>query len=429
MPNLDELKCMTHIHRRLRAWLASYPRESYVFVIASLVNSVGNALLWPLITIYVHNVLHRSYGEAGFVLLCQSLAMVVGQFVGGALFHRLGAKRLIVGSLILNGFAQLALIFAKAWDPYIAMMTANGLLNALTMPAVNAFVGFRWHEHRYKLFNAIYVFNNIGVAVGTTLAGVLAAFSFNLTFLFDGLTTIGFGLFFLLYLQRIGFRESDTLQLGAGMQADDSSTWALLRDYRLYLFAALGTMMISVATSTWNSGIAPFINDQGKSPATFSFLWTVNGIIILIGQPVISTLNRYVTKSLYARLISSAVFYTIGFAFMWRFHGHYGFLIVSMVICTFGEMHISPTNPALITQTTGRSAPFYLGVVGGVGNLGRIIGPPMFGNLFDFFGIAPILLIATVMSGFAAVSFVLHRALQPLRRGRSVTDQPAESSL
>ncbi|WDL96024.1 MFS transporter [Alicyclobacillus sp. ALC3] len=383
-----------------------------MFIVASLTNAIGSATLWPLIVIYVHNVLHRSYGEAGFVLFCQSLASIIGQFIGGALFHRLGAKRLIVGSLLLNGIAQLSLMIAKTWDPYIAVMVANGLLNAITMPAVNAFVGYRWKEQRYRLFNAIYVFNNIGVAVGTSLAGILAAISFNLTFLVDGLTTIGFALFFFAYLRHIGFREADSLQVDAGLQAGDAGIRALLGDYRLYLFLATGTMMLSIATSTWSSGVAPFLNQLGRPPAAFSFLWTVNGIVILVGQPIISLMNRFITKSLHARLISSGVFYTLGFAFLWLFHNNYLFLVISMVICTFGEMHVSPTSPALITQTAGRSAPFYLGLVGGIGSVGRLMGPPLFGNLFDFFGVVPILVIATGASLVSAASFFVQRLIR-----------------
>lgn len=52
--------------------LKNYPKEALFFIIASFINSMGNALMWPLTTLYVHNVLHRSYGDAGFVLLLQS---------------------------------------------------------------------------------------------------------------------------------------------------------------------------------------------------------------------------------------------------------------------------------------------------------------------------------------------------------------------
>ncbi len=408
---LQQRKGEIKIGHRLRNWILSYPKEAHILILASLINAVGNAMLWPLTTIYVHNILHRSYAEAGFVLFFQSLASVLGQILGGSLYHKFGARKLIVGSLIFAGLAQLGLIVSKAWVPYIAMMAVNGLLNAMTMPAVNAFIGFRWEKERYRLFNAVYVCNNIGVAIGTTLAGILAVLSFNLTFLLDGITTIGFGIFFYVFLGQMDLHGVNNLSIGAGLRGN-SSVWSLLRNYRLYLFLAIGTMMVSITTSAWNSGIAPFLNDEGKSPAVYSFLWTVNGIVILLGQPFISILNRFITKSLYLRLVSSALFYTIGFSFMLVIHREYFFLIVGMIISTFGEMLIAPTNPALITQTTGRQAPFYLGMVGGVGNVGRLVGPPVFGFLFDSFGITPILTTAVGMAFGAALLFTLHSGIQ-----------------
>lgn len=374
-------------------------------------NSVGSALMWPLTTIYVHNVLHRSYGEAGFVLFCQALAGVLGQFLGGALFHRLGAKRLIVGSLLLTGLSQFGLIFSKSWIPYIAMMTLVGLLNSITMPAVNAFIGFRWQKQQYRLFNAVYVSNNIGVAIGTSIAGILAAVSFNLTFFFNGFSTVAFSIFFYVFIRRMNFEQTDELSLTVPLHTGEQSIGLLLRNYRLYLFLALGTMLVSLATSAWNSGVAPFLNQEGRPVALYSFLWTVNGIVILVGQPLLALLNRFVMKTLYLRLVGSAIFYAAGFAFILVWHGAYVDFIVGMIVATLGEMSISPTSPALITQTTGRSAPFYLGVAGGFGSIGRLIGPILFGNLFDFFGLYPITLTATISTAVAAILFLIQRGL------------------
>lgn len=402
---LGRLSLKNTLHHALQ----TFPREAYLFILASLMNSVGSALMWPLTTIYVHNVLHRSYGEAGFVLFCQSLAGVAGQFLGGALFHRLGAKRLIVGSLFLTGFAQFGLIFAKAWSPYIAMMTTVGLLNSITMPAVNAFIGFRWRDQQYRLFNAIYVSNNIGVAIGTSIAGVLAAISFNLTFLFNGVSTVAFAAFFYVFIRRMNIDETSDLSLGVPLQGAEQSIRFLPGDYRLYLFISLGTMLISVSTSAWNSGVAPFLNQKGLPVTTYSLLWTVNGLVILLGQPLLALLNRFVMKTLYLRLIGSAVFYAIGFSFMLFWHGLYFDFVFGMVVATLGEMSISPTSPALITQTAGRAAPFYLGLVGGFGSAGRLIGPVLFGNLFDFFGLNPILTIAAGSTVVAAILFLVHQ--------------------
>lgn len=405
---------MNRVANSMHNWLAGYPRESYFLIGASLVNAVGNALIWPLTTIYVHNVLHRSYGEAGFVLLFQALAGILGQFLGGSLYHKVGAKRLIVGSLLLTGCAQIGLIFAKMWVVYILVMAVNGLLNSITMPAVNAFIGFRWPNQQVKLFNIVYVFNNIGVAVGTTLAGLLAVISFNLTFLFDGVSTIGFGVFFLMFLRRLGDVPEilGRMPVGGRPQLDDPGFRLLFKNYRLYLFMAIGAVFATASTSAWNSGVAPFLNQRGFSPATYSFLWTVNGLAILLGQPLTSLVNRRLTQSLYTRLTVSALLYAVGFGYMFGFHARYSDLIIGMIICTFGEMMMNPTQPALIAQTTGRSAPFYLGVVGGCTSIGRLMGPPLFGNLFDSFGVTPILASSAIGTAIAALMFAVHQSVR-----------------
>lgn len=389
----------------------TFPRDSYAFIVASLVNSTGSALMWPLTTIYVHNVLHRSYGDAGLALLFQSLATILGQVIGGSLYQRVGAKRLIVWSLVLTGISQLSLIEAKAWIPYILAMTMNGLLIAVTMPAVNAFIGFRWPAHRSRLFNAVYVSNNVGVAIGTTLAGILASISFDLTFLFNSVTTLSFAVFFSFFLRRM--KDTDLNQWAGGLTAQrELGIGTLLTSYRTYAFIGTGSMMVFLSTSAWNSGVAPFLNQQGHPPSTYSLLWTVNGVVILIGQPLLSLMIRLWMKSLPSRLVGSAVLYGVAFLLILVVGGPYFILVIGMVIATFGEMLISPTIPALITQTTGQSAPFYLGLVGGMGSVGRLIGPVLFGNLFDAKGLPPILTVALVATLCASILFGIGQRLQ-----------------
>ncbi|MDN4094917.1 MFS transporter [Brevibacillus agri] len=99
---------------------------------------------------------------------------MVGQFVGGTLFHRLGAKRLIVGALLVQGLIQLSIPLTNSWLVYIALMTGLGFTFNLSFPAIQAFIGFRWKEQRRELFNIVYVANNLGMAIGTSLAGVIA---------------------------------------------------------------------------------------------------------------------------------------------------------------------------------------------------------------------------------------------------------------
>lgn len=184
-------------------FLQSYPNEVKIFLAASLINSAGGSLMWPLTTMYVFDELGRSMADAGLVVMIQAFGGIIGQLLGGALYHRVGVKRLIVGSLGLCSLGLFALPFISSfWVLYMIMMGFIGLCNAVSMPAIQAFVGFRFADRRGELFNVIYVANNIGVALGTALSGFLADVSYHLTFILNGATSAVFALFFLNYLSQ-----------------------------------------------------------------------------------------------------------------------------------------------------------------------------------------------------------------------------------
>ena len=62
-------------------------RLSSVLIYSLLLNS-GAALMWPLITVYMHNNLHESLTVAGIVMFIMSCFMVLGNYLGGIFFDR-----------------------------------------------------------------------------------------------------------------------------------------------------------------------------------------------------------------------------------------------------------------------------------------------------------------------------------------------------
>jgi MFS family permease len=385
-----------------------YPRESWYFVAASFMNALGNSFMWPLTTLYVHHAFGRTFGEAGLVLFCQSTASIIGQFTGGVLYDRFGAKRLIVGSLFLGSVAQISLIGITGWSLYLMMMIVIGFLNALTMPAIQAFIGFRWKERRRELYNLIYVGNNIGLAIGASVAGLLASvFSFSLNFLANGITTLLFAGFFFLFVKQEPSEQRSALRQ---KQEIPDSTWKLLLNVKLYLYMALGSMLLWFSTSVWNAGIAPYLDERGLGMTAYSVLWTVNGIIIFAGQPVLGVIKRFIAKTLPSQIIASAVCYASGFALI-AVSQRYGMIVIGMVITTFGEMLIAPAIPAFISEKAGRHAAYYLGIVGAISTFGRIMGPYILGTLYDHEGILPVLLIATLGPLASVLLYAVHASL------------------
>ncbi|MFD2613086.1 MFS transporter [Paenibacillus gansuensis] len=402
------------------SFVSKYPKEAWPFMAASLINSLGSAFMWPVITIYVHEVLNRSYGDAGFALLCFSSAMMIGQFAVSALYQRLGIKILLIGGLLLQGLAQIALVADTGWALFLVLMTMNGFFSGLSMPAIQAFVGLRWKKTSGGIFNFIYVGNNIGIAVGTALAGVTATFfSFGANFAMSGLTTLLFAFYMWLTIGKMKVAEQKEMTLGGKKNAGTVNSRKLLLNYRLYLFMSVGSLLIWFSNSVWNTGIAPYLNEQGDNGLTsYGLLWTINGIIIFAGQPILSFFKSRVLQTLTSQMTVSAFCYGAGYTVMLIAPSYHAF-IIGMIIATFGEMLIAPTMPAFITEHAGGYAPFYLGIAGAISAAGRIVGPYVLGNVYDWGGLHQVLLISIAGTAAAAISFMAHSSLHQGWRERN----------
>lgn len=94
------------------------PKSVWWLVIGMALNITGASFLWPLNTIYMNEVLHKSLTMAGIVLMINSAGMVVGNLLGGTLFDKLGGYR----TILIGTFTCLAsttlLNFFHGWPWY-----------------------------------------------------------------------------------------------------------------------------------------------------------------------------------------------------------------------------------------------------------------------------------------------------------------------
>ncbi|WP_340005476.1 MFS transporter [Paenibacillus sp. FSL K6-0276] len=399
-------------------FLQNYPKEVKIFLIASLINATGSALMWPLVTMYVFDELGRSMSDAGLVILIQSVGGIVGQLLGGSLYHKVGVNRLIVGSLAMNALALFTLPAASNnWMLFMVAMGLVGLFNSLSLPAIQAFIGFRFTKQRGELFNVIYVANNIGVALGTALSGFLADISYMLSFVMNGVTSAVFAGFFFVYLKKIGGGPSHEVVEQQKTGPEKQSTWKLMGHTRIYLYMGIASMFLLLGNSIWNTGVSPFIISEGWPKKTYGFLWTLNGILIFAAQPLVTVIKRWFASTSTAQMTASALFYLGGYAILLWMPTYSG-LVLGMVLATLGEMLISPAMPSFISDHAGRSAPFYLGLSGGMGAVGRVIGPYLMGRLYDSGGLAPTAWLACAMAVLSVGFFIIHAYGN--RRGHSL---------
>ena len=171
------------------------PRALWLLIIGMAVNVTGSSFLWPLNTIYIHDHLGKSLSVAGIVLMLNAGASVIGNLFGGSLFDKIGGYKSVLLGISITLTALVGLTFWHGWPEYIVFQIFIGFGTGVIFPSMFAMAGSVWKEGGRKAFNAIYVAQNLGVAVGAALGGIVANYSFDLIFLAN---TIMFIIFLLI---------------------------------------------------------------------------------------------------------------------------------------------------------------------------------------------------------------------------------------
>lgn len=159
------------------------PKAIWLLVIATTINVTGGSFLWPLNTIYMHNELGQSLAFAGFILMLNQGAAVIGNLIGGMLFDRYSAYKSILYATLIALIAAIILSFNHSIIPYSILLVIIGFGNGMTWPIMFAMAGSLWPDGGRKAFNAVYVAQNLGVALGATIGGYVASISFDYIFI------------------------------------------------------------------------------------------------------------------------------------------------------------------------------------------------------------------------------------------------------
>lgn len=356
------------------------PKEIWWLVIGMAINITGASFLWPLNTIYMNEELDKSLSTAGLVLMVNSFGMIVGNLLGGTLFDKLGGYRTIMLGTIVSLCATILLNFFHGWPWYAIWLIMLGFGGGMIIPAIYAMAGAVWPQGGRQTFNAIYLAQNIGVALGAALGGFVAELSFNYIFMANLAMYVIF--FFIALFQfnmdyQATVKHQETLENVAHIQNKKHFTALILL---CVMFA-----LCWIAYVQWQTTIASFTQSIGISMSQYSLLWTVNGVLILVGQPLILPIIHLIKGQLKKQLYFGLVVFILSF-FVTSFATSFSIFVVGMVIMTFAEMFVWPAVPTIANSLApkGREG-VYQGIVNSASTVGKAFGPLVGGILVDVF--------------------------------------------
>jgi MFS family permease len=364
------------------------PRALWLLIIGMAVNVTGNSFLWPLNTIYIHDHLGKSLSVAGIVLMLNSGASVVGNLFGGNLFDKIGGYKSILLGIFITLAALIGLSIWHGWPEYIFFLTIIGFGSGIIFPAMYAMAGSVWKEGGRKSFNALYVSQNLGVAVGSALGGIVADYSFQLIFIAN---TLLYAVF--LGIAVFGYKGIKTGSSIKTNSIKDPVIHKNRKNLQALFILCSGYLLCWVAYVQWSTTIASYTQKIHISLSQYSLLWTINGALIVLAQPVLNVLLKRFATSLKAQMLIGIGIFILSFLVAAKSHAFNG-LFVGMIILTIGEMFIWPAVPTVAFHLApkGREG-FYQGIVNSTATGGRMVGPLLGGMLVDLYNMSTLFLI------------------------------------
>lgn len=337
--------------------------------LASLLNNTGAAFLWPLTTMYMHNYLHQTLTTAGMVMLFMSIAMMAGNYVGGWLFDHWSQYRTALIGVGLSTLAIFLLIFIHGWPWFALLMMLNSFGDGINATIVNSYGSLiTQHTSRY-VFNYIYMAFNIGVVIGTLLVGVLLPISVVLVF---AVATF----FYLLLTILVILTFNVKVKLPKRSVTRDRQRERSPQHHRLIILIwliLLNLVTIHLSYSLWESVMAVHMTNMGIPFYAYSMLWTLNGVLIIIGQPLVNKLSPYVRLS--SQIIVGILIFASSFLLLVFARSLLAFTL-DFVVLTIGETTSFAGLPAWIAQLTDvDEAGHYQGLLNITISVGRAIGP------------------------------------------------------
>lgn len=367
------------------------PKALWLLIIGMVINVTGSSFLWPLNTIYIHDHLGKSLTVAGLILVLNAGAGILGNLYGGTLFDKIGGYKAILAGIIVTLISSGFLIFFHGFVAYAIILVGIGFGSGMIFPSMFAMAGTVWKEGGRKSFNAIYVAQNVGVAIGAALGGIVASYKFDYIFFANSFMYLCF--FVLVFL---GYKKmaQDAFIAKAEQTNILEQNNAIKNKTKLHalLILTAGYLICWIAYVQWQTTIATHTQSLGISLKQYSLLWSVNGALIVLAQPLVSIAVKWF-RTLKQQIILGIVIFIGSFVLVANVEHFTGFM-AAMIILTVGEMFVWPAVPTAANELApeGRAG-FYQGVVNSTATAGRMIGPVAGGMIVDLFGMSQLFVV------------------------------------
>ncbi|MDN6968010.1 MFS transporter [Oenococcus sp. UCMA 17063] len=349
--------------------------KNKLVLLASFFTNMGIVLIMPITTLFIHKTLNKSLVVAGFVLMIFSVAMMVGNLLGGFLFDHWKEKlsMYLGGTLIIISLGLITLF--PIWAVYSLLVVIYGVGLGILNSNINGYIAFLKSDDQ-QIFNNNYWLASMGSGIASFLSGILFAINIRLVF---GFSTILF--IVTLIIIKIGFHHIEKTKATSKNTKNNFHSSYTGR----IICVCFGLVVAWIGYEQWDSNISTLMISKGISVRAYSILFTINAAVLLVFQPLTKLIfkNSFFNDKL--RVIVGIFIFSISYLLIidtsqyWRF-------VLGIIVLTFGEILVFPAIPSLLNRYASDSNRGIIQSFGSLaGSLGRAIGPIVGGYIVTDF--------------------------------------------
>lgn len=359
------------------------PKKVWLLIISMFISVLGGSFLWPLNSIYINQHLGKTLAIAGLVLTFNSLAGVIGSMLGGYLFDRIGSYKTIVMGLAFSFAASITLAFNHGWEAYVVCLILMGFGSGVLVPCIFALAAMVSPNGETKTFAAIYIAQNAGVAIGSALGGLLASYSFNFIFIGNAIVYSCFAVLVVSTFYKMPNSAFGKPKDPKEMKIATTKSRKLSPSLKALLLLCSAYILCWFGYTQWQATISVQMQSLNIDLKMYSLLWTINGLMIVFGQPFVTTFVPKLVKKIKVQMLIGIGMFVASFGVL-LVAGQFRIFLAAMIIITVGEMLVWPA----VLNVTNQLAPdnkkgLYQGITNSAAAVGRMIGPFFGGVMVD----------------------------------------------
>jgi len=325
------------------ALVRGLPATVRILVAGTFVNKLGTFVI-PFLTIVLKREFHLSSTEVGALLMAYGAGSLVAILTGGVLTDRLGRRMTLLTSLLGSGALAVVLAFSPSIRVFATLLILFGFVADLYRPAATSIIAdLLPSAQRAVGFAALRMAVNLGFAMGMTIGGLLADWSWRLLFVGDGLTTALFGA--LVY-----FFIPETRPTPVGPEGPAPSAPRAPSPWRDAVFLQVMAVSFAFALVFFSHITALPLTmtvNAGYPARLFGALIGTNGLLIALFEvSIVHRLRGW--RRLRVAAVGTALV-GLGFGLSGVFL-HWAWFLVTVVIWTAGEILSTPFKMAFVTD-------------------------------------------------------------------------------